>query len=166
MPAIKKRLDELAADAAERHLRCGAVGDWVSRRPQSADWADQYDHWAWVIAEGAAAAAKQGDYRRARKLAELNDVYLPPGAEYALDNDIPLEECPAWVAFREACELAEGIDCFLAAVGRGAQEAALAADCRACLDMLLVLADWCDDRGRPAAAAAARHLHALASTLP
>jgi hypothetical protein len=68
--------------------------------------------------------------------------------------------------FREACELAERIDSFLAAVGRGAQGAGLAADCRECLDTLLVLADWCDDQGRPAAAAEARHLHALARSLP
>jgi hypothetical protein len=29
-----------------------------------------------------------------------------------------------------------------------------------------VLADWCDDQGRPAAAAEARRLHALARSLP
>jgi hypothetical protein len=129
-------------------------------------WADQYAQWAWVIAENAGAAARQGDYRRASKLAELNQEYLPPvAAEFALDDDLPLEECPAWAAFREGCELAERIDCFLAAVGRGAQGAGLAADCRACLETLLVLADWCDDQGRPTAAAEARHLHALARAL-
>ena len=62
-------------------------------------------------------------------------------ATAALDSEVSLEECPAWAAFREACEVAERIDSFLAAAGRGAQGAGLAADCRECLDTLRVLAD-------------------------
>jgi hypothetical protein len=165
MAAIKNRLDELVKGAAGRHLRGEAVSAWCSAQGQAwlREAAAQLAH---EVAEEARRAAKQGDYRRARKIAELNLAYLSAGAGLTLDNEVPLEQWPGWSAFREACELAERIDCFLAAVGRGAQGAGLAADCRECLDTLLVLADWCDDQGRPAAAAEARHLHALASSLP
>jgi hypothetical protein len=165
MASVKKRLDELVAGAGERHLRGGEVHDWVAGRGDLEDYADEYAELAWVIAGDAADAARLGDFRRVRKLAELTPAYLPPGAEYNLLTALPLAECPAWVAFREVCDLAERIDSFLAAVGRGAQGAGLASDCRDCLDTLLVLADWCDDQGRPAAAAEARRLHALARGL-
>jgi hypothetical protein len=166
MAAVKKRLDELVADAAQRYLRGEAVSDWVAGHgPRWEDYADEYAEIAWEFAGEAVAAAEQGDFRSARKLAELTTPYWHPRAEFVLEDDADLGDCPAWAAFREACELAERIDSFLAAVGRGAQGAGLAVDCRECLDTLLVLADWCDDRGQPAAAAEARHLHALALSL-
>ena len=165
MAAIKKRLDELVADA-ERQLR----PDEVVFIP-AVDWQAQAEQFVRDVAREAVVAASRGDYRRACKLAELNETYLPflPGDlrnQDILGPDLGIPAAPNWVSFREACELAERIDSFLAAVGRGAQGAGLAADCRECLDMLLVLADWCGDQGRPAAAAEARRLHALASSLP
>ncbi len=153
MAVGRKRLDELVTEAGERHLRSGAVEAWCDATgPEGGEAGENAAGRAWVTAEEAEVAAGQGDYRRARKLTEFGERSL--------------QECPAWAAFREACELAERIDSFLAAVGRGAQGAGLAADCRECLDTLLVLADWCDDQGRPAAAAEARRLHALARSLP
>src|SRR6516225_5855612 len=130
MVRLKRRLDELVADAGECHLRGGAVHDWVAG--PWPNWAARFAWLALTVAEGAAGAARQGDYRRARKLAELNAVYLPEWAADALDSEVSLEGCAAWAAFRAACELAERIDCFLAAVGRGPQGAGLAADCREC----------------------------------
>lgn len=56
---------------------------------------------------------------------------------------------------------AERIDYFLAALEREGTTRQLARDCRDDLDLLLVLADWCQDAGLPRAATEARHLHGL-----
>ncbi len=68
---------------------------------------------------------------------------------------------PAWVPFGEACDLACRIDCFLATQEQGDEGGRLARASRENLDGLLIFADWCDENGRPAAAAEARHLHGL-----
>jgi hypothetical protein len=70
-----------------------------------------------------------------------------------------LDEFPPWVAFCEACDLAGRIT-GLVDVLEG-ERVALARTCRDDLDGLLVLADWCEDAGRPTVAAEARHLHGL-----
>ncbi len=61
----------------------------------------------------------------------------------------------------EACELADRIDGFLAVMERPGPGRALAVGCRDDLDGLLVLADWCEENGLPAAAREARHLAGL-----
>ncbi len=73
-------------------------------------------------------------------------------------------DCPEWGAFLYACETAERVDCFLACLERG-PGGPLARDCRRDLELLLVLADWCDENGRALAAAEARHLHGLVRSL-
>jgi hypothetical protein len=65
----------------------------------------------------------------------------------------------------DACAVAERVDCFLATLETGAQSRQLASGCRDDLDGLLVLADWCEENGLPAAAAEARHLHGLVRLL-
>jgi len=81
----------------------------------------------------------------------------------ALWDDLALlDECPAWVAFRDFVELAERIDTYLAVMETDRRTAALAQDCRGELDLLRVLADLCVDLDLPRAAADARHLHELA----
>jgi hypothetical protein len=68
---------------------------------------------------------------------------------------------PAWTPFAEACDLACRIDCFLATQERGGDGGRLGRASRGELDGLLILADWCEENGRSAAAAEARHLHGL-----
>jgi hypothetical protein len=83
---------------------------------------------------------------------------LPPRIREAL-SDVTGE--PSWEAFLEACELAERIDAFLATLEQGGPGGQVARECRDDLDLLPVLADWCDDNGLPLSAAEARHLHRL-----
>jgi hypothetical protein len=72
---------------------------------------------------------------------------------------------PPVQSFREACELAERIDCFLTMSSTGV-EAALARSCRGDLNVLAVLADWFAENDRPAAAEEARHLLTLVRLQP
>jgi hypothetical protein len=71
------------------------------------------------------------------------------------------EALPEWEEFDRVMQLADRIDSFLAGL-ECRHPLALARDCRNELDLLGVLADWCDDAGLPHAAAEARHLHGLA----
>jgi hypothetical protein len=66
-----------------------------------------------------------------------------------------------WLPFIEACELAERIDSFLAALSTDNTTAAFARGCRDDLTTLLILADWCDEHNLPHAASEARHLRNL-----
>jgi hypothetical protein len=84
---------------------------------------------------------------------------------YPTEEAGPWEGEPAWHEFRDVVMLAERIDSFLCTLERGGPGAPLARDCRHHLDLLLVLADWCQDAGQPRAAAEARHLHSLACAL-
>jgi hypothetical protein len=59
-----------------------------------------------------------------------------------------------------ASELVYRIDCFLATVEHDRSATALGRSCRRDTTTLLVLADWCDDHGKPRSAQEARHLHA------
>jgi hypothetical protein len=70
-----------------------------------------------------------------------------------------LEGIPCWADFCAVCDLAGRIDLLLDVLQ--SDGAALAPACRDDLDALSVLADWCDDARRPAAAAELRHLHGL-----
>jgi hypothetical protein len=104
-------------------------------------------------------AAWGGDYRHVASLARW-------GAEIVHDTVLDkerwirggLDRCSHWQAFCEVCELAGRIDALIDVLERDG--VALARSCREDLDALPVLADWCDDSGRPAAAAEVRHLHA------
>jgi hypothetical protein len=78
MAAVKKRLDELVADAQRRHLRSGAVRAWYADLGQES--AAAFSRLARVVADEAVAAAGRGDYTSARKLADLGEVYLPSWA--------------------------------------------------------------------------------------
>jgi hypothetical protein len=82
----------------------------------------------------------------------------PPLTPSAAIDDI-LNEVPCWVDFCAVCDLAARIDGLLDVLQ--SDGVALAPACRDDLDALSVLADWCDDAGRPAAAAELRHLHKL-----
>jgi hypothetical protein len=68
----------------------------------------------------------------------------------------------AWVRFTEAVHVADAIDTFLAVLEADRRLAGLAGDCRGELDLLLVLADLCEDLALPHAAAEARYYHSTA----
>jgi hypothetical protein len=154
---------------AEAHARCPglpAIQDWYDEN-MNLDGADQV--WvAWESVEDALSAAVHGDYRAASRAAWFSYFYWSPGPEMHFHRyvgftatTVLLNHFPAWRAFREACELAWRIDCFLAALSRDKLIAALARDCCQDLSVLLILADWAEENGRPASAAEARHLHGL-----
>jgi hypothetical protein len=103
-----------------------------------------------------------GQFAWARNVAYPHDLYIPEEVWRTLAGT---EECPIWAGIYEVVDLAERIDSFLATLESDRLTAPLARDCRADLDLLLVLGDWCMDRDRPLAAAEARHLHALACAL-
>jgi hypothetical protein len=104
--------------------------------------------------------ASLGNFGRAARAKPCgDDVLLPLHVEVWDYIETALDECPSWVAFREVCNLVGRIDGLLGVLEHDG--VALARSCREDLDALLVLADWCDDCGRPAVAAEARHLHGL-----
>lgn len=67
-------------------------------------------------------------------------------------------ECQPWLGFYEVLCLADDIDSFLTAHEGDTAARPLARDCRADLDLLGVLADFCQDNARPRSADDARHL--------
>ena len=101
-------------------------------------------------------------YRSACKVFDLDTLNAMP---FYWLNRADGEVRPEWVEFGEALILAERIDSFLSVLGRGGPGAALARDCRENLDLLLVLADWCQDGGQVRAAAESTHLHELACSV-
>src|SRR5262249_33422176 len=80
------------------------------------------------------------------------DAFLP--GEWVAAVSLP-HAWPVWERFGEAGRLAADLDTFLFVLER--HTPALARDCRADLDLLGVLADWCEDAGLPRAAAEARY---------
>jgi hypothetical protein len=131
----------------------------------------QWDHGRAVRAQNAAAEIAEeacrlclgGQFRHACDIAYPYDLYV---AEKLWSSLQWLDECPHWAEFSEAVQLAERIDSFLAVLEGDRLGRGLAQDCRADLDLLGVLADWCQDNALPQAAAEARHLHELAGSLP
>jgi hypothetical protein len=73
-----------------------------------------------------------------------------------------LENEPLWQELYQACELADRIDHFLAQLEKADAGGLLARACRQDLEALQILADWCEEQGRLAVAAEARHLLGLA----
>jgi hypothetical protein len=111
------------------------------------------------LAEEVLQQCRGGQYAWAEATAELANLEADP--EW-LERVYWRGECPAWVEFSRAVSLAARIDSFLAVLEREGTTRHLARDCRDDLDVLLVLADWCQDNGLSQAAAEARHLHGLA----
>jgi hypothetical protein len=155
---------------AEAHARCPnlqAIQDWYAKSSvEDVDKAGEVRE-GWECLEEALSAAAHGDFRTASRAAHFFSRYWAPiqqkyyPHQAYLDWSVCQKHFPAWDAFREVCELAWRIDCFLAALSRDKILAALARDCRHDLSLLLVLADWAEENGLPASAAEARHLHGL-----
>jgi hypothetical protein len=150
-------LYDLLAGAAQRALTGGAILHWALQRGDSPEEARDRQDVAAELAVSVLSCAAAGDYRTTWLLAALEGDLPDDLWGYVED----LDSCPAWVAFVDVAELAERIDSFLAVQERAGLGARLAKDCRADLDLLPVLADWCADGGQPAASAEARHLHGL-----
>jgi hypothetical protein len=78
-----------------------------------------------------------------------------------------VKECEVGIvperALCEVCDLVVRIDALLFSLEKPARALALA--CRDDLDLLPILADWCDDNGLPASSAELRHLHGLVRCL-
>jgi hypothetical protein len=118
--------------------------------------------------DGVVREAADADHFRGRVRDVVDDVLqaaalgdfgtLQPTSGWRVIRDLS-EQCPAWLDFCAVCDLAGRIDSLLGVLqGDGV---VLARTCREDLDGLPVLADWCEDAGRPVAAAEVRHLHAL-----
>lgn len=86
------------------------------------------------------------------------DIFTPP--EW-WDAAVELDINPDWVPFHDAVCLAERIDSFLVVMEADGPTRPLAHDCRGDLELLGVLADWCQDNDRAASASEARHLLSL-----
>jgi hypothetical protein len=125
-------------------------------REEAGRCADAFQQLAELVLRG----CRGGQFAWAEETAGLANLEVDPDWEERL---LRLDECPAWVEFSRAVDLAARIDSFLAVLEREGTTRHLARDCRDDLDVLLVLADWCQDNGLPQAAAEARHLHGLAA---
>jgi hypothetical protein len=81
------------------------------------------------------------------------DLYTPPDWWNACRH--LLDDNQEWAIFHHAVRLAADLDTFLFVMERHAP--VLARHCREDLDLLGVLADWCEDAGLPHAAAETRY---------
>lgn len=149
-----------------------AARDRALARRRIEDWHIDTQGWdpalASVCRQAAAAIAGEvcrlclgGQFKWAVNVAYPYDLFIPEELWEAVSA---LDGCPAWQEFCDAVALAERLDSFLTVLERDPHTHPLARDCRHDLELLCVLADWCDDHGRPAAAAEARHLHGLAES--
>lgn len=68
---------------------------------------------------------------------------------------------PTWAPFADACELASRIDSALDVLDIAGECGSLARAARQDLNGLWILADWCEENGRPQTAAEIRHLAGL-----
>jgi hypothetical protein len=124
--------------------------DWTDASSYSrsvCEWVDRVLEFAW-----------RGEFAGARRAAD-GEAYA--GDETWVAAVSTVVDCSWWQDIRRACELADRIDQFLASLAGNRLVAALAGDCRRDLSLLPVLADWCEENGRPTVAAEARHLHRL-----
>jgi hypothetical protein len=152
-------LADLVEAARDRLLDPGDAKEWMDAL---------FDYWSpadihGIMLPGRKTPSQIADevVRRAR---ENQFLWASKTCEaYAEATGVPLGwGLPSWRDFHDAVVLAERIDSFLGTLEGGGPAAPLARDCRADLDLLLVLADWCQDAGQTRAAAEARHLHGLA----
>jgi hypothetical protein len=93
-------------------------------------------------------------------MAECNHIYFPDHMRGDLEY---LQQFACVGVLVNAVYLADLIDNFAAVLETDPRTAAVARGCRDDLDTLLILADLCEDVGRPLAAAEARYLHRLAA---
>jgi hypothetical protein len=161
MPGKRTGLVELVEAARDRALARDHIERWhIEVHEWAKDYAESAKEVAREIAAEACLLCQGGQFRRARKLVAARDAYIP---DHLWDLLEWVPECPTWAAFAGVVALAERIDSLLAALEPEAGP--LARDCRDDLDLLGVLADWCDDAGKARAAAEARHLRRLAGVL-
>jgi hypothetical protein len=99
----------------------------------------------------ALAAMRDGHYPEAARLAD--DLYL-----IEMPNRV---ECSVWRPFQELCHVLDAADALLATLERHPAAVALARAGRQDIDVLSILADWCEDNQRPAAGAELRRLRSL-----
>jgi hypothetical protein len=105
-------------------------------------------------AEAACRFARAGLFGHARRLQGL----LPSEERYVLGL------YAAWRDFLDVVFLADEIDSLLAVLEADRQAAGLARACRDELDLLLILAEFCEDHAMPRAAEQARFFHDLAES--
>jgi hypothetical protein len=152
MHGSAKSLAELVREA---HRLC--VPPWRKQTWEEGSWfedQEELDDFLFEtieMADGVVKAAEGGDFFRAvdRMYGLLDELDWRGGirGEY-------------WTPLLEVCKLVEQVDCFLATLDQAAPTAALARGCRHNFFALLMLADCCDENGRPGAAAEARYLYA------
>lgn len=116
--------------------------------------ADLVERWQFPVLGAAADVCRfvrAGLFDHARRLQWLS------GSEYS-----ELNRHEAWLDFLGVVLLADEIDSFLAALESDRRAAGLARACRDEVDLLLVLAEFCEDHAMPRAAEEARYFHGLA----
>lgn len=152
-------LAELVEAVGDRALAHNAIARWlIEELGWDGEQAREGQSVALFLVIEISQYIRRGQFHFASKDDYLQQDYWP-------STRPQLDECPAWRDFTETRSLAERIDSFLGVLESDARLAPLAADCRAQLDLLGVLADLCEDAGLPHAAAEARHLHALAGSM-
>ena len=98
-----------------------------------------------------------GAFRRACFFVEYPEELFPDH----MVLEISLRRWENWWAFAESVHLTGFLDDFLAVMESDSRTATLARECRDELDLLLVLADLCEDNAMPRAAEESRYLHTL-----
>jgi hypothetical protein len=148
-------------DAAQERM----MADCHAARWHRDDWnwsdevAEDCKHAAIELAHEACLLCLAGQFAQARRQTEFDD---DGPLEVRWAQLVMFGTCQPWTAFREVILLAQRIDSFMSALESDQLARPLVRDCRGNLDLLCVLADWCQDNDRPRAATEARPLHDLA----
>jgi len=104
---------------------------------------------------GALEAIRDGRFRDAGALVTDLD------AVKVITDDGEREECWVWRPFQLLCYVLHDLDALLATLEGRKGSADLARAARDDIDLLPILADWCEDHARPAAGAELRRLRTL-----
>jgi hypothetical protein len=157
----KMGLVDLVEAACQRCLLDDQIRDWFDSQGSSEPDAEDYQEGARELTRMIVARCRLGLFGEANKLVRLERTSLPEELFYEIDD---LISCPIWEELAGVCELADRLDHFLAILEQVGTAGQLARDARNDLDLLLILADLCEENDQSAVAAEARFLHRLVRT--
>jgi hypothetical protein len=164
----KRGLVDLVEPACQRYLAGDQIREWFDGTMSNGEYyqdGDSYQEDARKLAREIVACCRLGLFGAANKLARLEPASMPQNIFPQIEEIDDLRRCPIWEELAGVCELADRLDGFLAILEQVGTAGQLARDVRNDLDLLLILADLCEENNQPVVAAEARHLHWLVRTV-
>jgi hypothetical protein len=164
----KLGLVDLVEAACQRCLAGEQIVDWFGGVAAPAGElfppGEFYQEAAERLARHIDARCRLGLFGEAIRLVRLEPASLPADIFSQIEQIDDMRSCPIWEELVGVCELADRVDNFLAILEQAGTAGQLARAVRNDLDLLLILADLCEETNQPVVAAEARHLHGLVRT--